>query len=112
RDQAAGDGAADHAEVEQRLEHAREDGDDVEPHPFASPGQASSACSNQSATTTRPALRSTLLTASFVAGTRCSAPSVPEATQTSLAGRAITFVSRPRGLPDSVTTSRPTSSNW
>src|SRR5579859_4127121 len=99
------DRPTDHALVEAGPEHAGEDGHDVELH------RASSTVSSQSATTIRPASRSTVTTASFVAGIRCSsAPS--RLTHTSLAGFSSTSSIRPRPRPDAVTTSRPISWWW
>src|SRR4029077_13393125 len=104
-DQTALDGTPDHALVENRREHAREDGDDVKAHPFT---YASSVWTSHSATTTRPPSMSTLTTASRVAGMRCSmAPS--RLTQTSFEGRSRTSAHFPSSLPLSVRTVSPTS---
>src|SRR5579859_6593350 len=90
-DEPALDRAPDHALPEDRSEHVGEDGDDVESHRL----YASSTWTSQSATTTRPASRSTWTTASLVAGMRCSSePS--RLTQTSLAGRSSTSAMVPR----------------
>src|SRR5439155_12892915 len=100
-EQPAPDGATQHSLPERGQEHDRKDGHDVEPHP------ASSTCRSQSATATRPASRSTLTTASLVAGMRYSTdPS--RLTQTSLAGRSSTSSMRPMPTPDTELTDSPT----
>ena len=84
-DYAALDATTDHPMLEHGAEHGWEDRDDVKSHAIAY--RASSTSTSQSATTTRRASRFTSMTASRVAGMRCS--TVPSRlTQTSLAGRA------------------------
>src|SRR5205807_3709055 len=102
-DNSALDGATDHALLEDRAEHGREDGDDVESNHQS---LASSDLSSQSCTTTRPAARSTSTTASLVAGIRCSM--VPSRlTHTSLAGRSRTSAMTPSSAPELDVTARP-----
>src|SRR6202158_6356776 len=97
--------AADHPLLEDRGEHRREDGHDVESHVYVS--FASSTLTSQSATTTRPPSTSTSTTASLVAGIRCS--TVPSRlTHTSLAGRSRTSAIRPSCWPELVSTASPT----
>src|SRR4029077_17043942 len=93
----------DHTLPEGRIEHGREDGDDVESHRTSC---ASSTLRSQSATTTWPAGRSTLTMASLVAGMRCSiAPS--RLTHTSLAGRSKPSAITPSRCPELVPAGSP-----